>query len=144
MFRSVCRRGYQLPSSSWSLADMRILATGTGVIHEDEVARLAKLASIDMNAVNTRVSASEVCRDINVILNCSRLLKVSQCFILELFLIFMQGTSSSRNPTIVVQTTNEMRSDNGKTMTDQTKAALFQNAPFYYKDYFAVPKIRDQ
>lgn len=75
VIRSASAR-YSLPQAKWSLAKLNLLSTQSPTITKQELDKLAKLSCIDLKAAGPRVSEEEICRDINIILNCANLLKV--------------------------------------------------------------------
>jgi hypothetical protein len=74
--------GYVFPKPIWSMNvfEDRILAkqqeNKQDIINEEGVRKLAKLAGIDLEAARDKVSAEEIMRDVNVILNCANFLQV--------------------------------------------------------------------
>ena len=74
---SVARTPFILPAPHWSLEELRILGgSDNSIVNEEGVEKLARLSCIDLEAASSKVSKEEICRDINVILNCARVLQV--------------------------------------------------------------------
>lgn len=66
---------FHLPKATWSLNELRVLTEGNNsVVTDDKIDHLAQLACINLKC--SRVSKSEILKDINIILNCSRALQV--------------------------------------------------------------------
>jgi hypothetical protein len=69
---------FKLKRSTWALSSLKMhddVGGNTNIVTEESVHHLAKLACIDLSVA--KVPISEIVTDINFILNCARVLKVS-------------------------------------------------------------------
>jgi hypothetical protein len=79
--RGGCARfKYTLPDATWSLDELNILSEGDDVVGEDEISRTASLARIDYATLADKVPIKTIAKEINIILNCSKAIKVTKMY----------------------------------------------------------------
>lgn len=69
--------GFILPQPHWSLSELKILVKSEKVIDDILLDKLAKMSCICLDSASLKVSRQDIKDDINTILNCSKILKVT-------------------------------------------------------------------
>ena len=116
------------------------------------------MACIDLKAASKKVSIDAIKSDVNFILNCAKILQVSnhslwcipnmKYFITtDRFVSFqtdgeMNASSISFDSTLSVIAVDNLRVDKPEAPSSKTKSTMLSNSPAKYRGFFVVPKLR--
>lgn len=123
---------FKLPSTaSWSLNDLKILATREkAVLSDKDLNHLSQLAAIDLDAAASKVSRKDILHDINIILNCAEALQSN----------FPSSSCSSKSVSVhEPMLMSDLRQDESESMGSR-RDELMSNSPVTINGFFAVPK----